>query len=167
MAATKQALSQYVQPSGSSGASHPPSSSSFKSVDEINEGFKDYVQSLSKLIKEMGLDEKLCYDQYQILLPGRLNQCMQTVEYLVSLQKRAHESVLLEGLAEQERALRDKTKKLDMIKKENEALDGQLQEANKMLEVTAQQRDLKRKELDEHKGKSGKNEPHAGQSSNQ
>lgn len=135
MTATKQAISQYVQPNSSNSANSTAyiQSSSFKSVEEINEGFKVYVQTLSKLIKEMGLDEKLCYDQYQILLPGRLNQCMQTVEYLVTLQKRAHESVLLESLQEQEKILRDKTQKLEMVKKENEALDGQLQEANKML----------------------------------
>lgn len=111
MTATKQAISQYVQPNSSNSANSTAyiQSSSFKSVEEINEGFKVYVQTLSKLIKEMGLDEKLCYDQYQILLPGRLNQCMQTVEYLVTLQKRAHESVLLESLQEQEKILRDKT----------------------------------------------------------
>ena len=64
MNATKQAISQYVQPSSQSttNSTNYMQSSSFKSVDEINEGFKVYVQSLSKLIKEMGLDEKLCYD---------------------------------------------------------------------------------------------------------
>lgn len=61
--------------------------------------------------------------------------------------------MLLESLQDQEKVLRDKSKKLDMIKKENEALDEQLQEANKMLQVTTEQRDLKRKELDDYKGK--------------
>ena len=41
------------------------------------------------------------------------------------------------------------------MKKENEALDNQLQEAEKMHQISAQQRDIKRKELEEFKAKHG------------
>ena len=63
MTATKQTITQYVQSETSrqyQGKS--VAETSFKSVEEINEGFKAYVNSLKALVTEMGLDEKLCFD---------------------------------------------------------------------------------------------------------
>jgi len=65
---------------------------------------------------------------------------------------------LTESQIEQEKILRERAKKLELTRKENEALDDQIKEAKKMHDITVQQREMKQNELDEHKARIGKQE---------
>jgi len=65
---------------------------------------------------------------------------------------------LTESQIEQEKILRGRAKKLELTRKENEALDDQIKEAKKMHDITVQQREMKQNELDEHKARVGKQE---------
>jgi len=68
MTATKQVLAHFSAPRSSgtysSAQAHPSSEAGFRSVDDVNAAFKEYLQRLSKLIGDLALDEKICYDQY-------------------------------------------------------------------------------------------------------
>lgn len=65
---------------------------------------------------------------------------------------------MTESQIEQEKILRERAKKLELTRKENEALDDQIKEAKKMHDITVQQREMKQNELDEHKARIGKQE---------
>lgn len=65
---------------------------------------------------------------------------------------------MTESQIEQEKILRGRAKKLELTRKENEALDDQIKEAKKMHDITVQQREMKQNELDEHKARVGKQE---------
>lgn len=56
-----------------------------------------------------------------------------------------------DNLMEQEKILREKAQRLELIRKENEALEGQIKDADSMLQITKEQRDLRRRELETHK----------------